>query len=441
LVLDHVVRTKLLSAIEAQNLIVLCGAGLSVSAPSCLKGAVAVAQHCYDQYAPIEVLNPVLRDDLDTLAGHFHGLGTFRNLFINRLVPWGDLAGEPNAGHAAIGDFLLSGAAEAALSANFDVLIEQWCNQHKVAVRGALNGQEAVEFSAEFSPLLKFHGCMNRDREHTLWTQPQLLDPDTQARIASCRAWMDLHLPNRHILVVGFWTDWGYLNAVLDAAIQVGTAASVTVIDPLPTAQLQARAPNLWNVLTQVADFTHVPHSANDALDELRVEFSKVWTRKFYALGAPLYAADKGNPCPPALLAAPALPSDELYAIRRDAEGVPANHAARKHSPTPDASVTALAHLLLLDAGAIRTGSTYEILGRSVRVVHGAGQGLAMVQERFKAPPSTTVPDVVICAGAINQGVPAHVVRSGHGASVLRPAAGFGSHWTTLDEARVDLGI
>jgi hypothetical protein len=78
--------------------------------PSKLMSAVAVARRCYDDYAPTQVLPAALREDIDQLAGHFLAAGQFRPLFINHLVPWDELTGEPNDGHAAVADFLLSGA-------------------------------------------------------------------------------------------------------------------------------------------------------------------------------------------------------------------------------------------------------------------------------------------------------------------------------------------
>ena len=36
---------------------------------------------------------------------------------------------------------------------------------------------------------------------------------------------MNLNLPGRHLVVVGFWTDWGYLNDVLTEALTIETLA------------------------------------------------------------------------------------------------------------------------------------------------------------------------------------------------------------------------
>src|SRR5439155_2376254 len=92
-----------------------------------------------------------------------------------------------------------------------------------------------------------------RARETTLWTQGQLADPVVQERIQSCSQWMNLHLPGKHLVVVGFWTDWGYLNDVLADAFAINSASSVTVIDPSNTADLQAKAPTLWAKLNALS--------------------------------------------------------------------------------------------------------------------------------------------------------------------------------------------
>jgi hypothetical protein len=69
--------------------------------------AVQVSRTCYDKYQPILALPPAMRDDIDQLAGHFYDTGEFESVFIGTLVPWDDLAGEPNPGHAAVVIFLV----------------------------------------------------------------------------------------------------------------------------------------------------------------------------------------------------------------------------------------------------------------------------------------------------------------------------------------------
>src|SRR5262249_41879104 len=147
---------------------------------------------------------------------------------------------------------------------------------------------EAVEFSARINPLLKFHGCFQRGPENTLWTQAQLNEPAIHDRVESCSQWMTINLPGKDLLIVGFWSEWGYLNDILANAMLVQAASSVTVIDRGPSTQLQAKAPILWDKLTAAGGpFTHVQASSDDALNELRTEFSRVWARKFFRLSEP----------------------------------------------------------------------------------------------------------------------------------------------------------
>jgi hypothetical protein len=431
----------LLGSIEARNLVLLCGAGLSIPDPSNLMSAVAVARKVYDEYAPTLVLPARLREDMDGLAGHFLRSGQFEPLFINRLVPWDDLTGEPNDGHAAVGDFLLSGAARAALSANFDLMIEQWSSRRKVQLRGALDGVQATAYADATSPLLKFHGCMQMDRERTLWTQGQLDLPEIERRVDSCKAWMQMNLPGRDLLVVGFWTDWGYFNDVLAGILGGANTSSITVVDPQPAADLMAKAPALWAMLSCSPKFVHIPASGNEVLPEIRKAYSKVWARKLYRLGAPLYEEEKGIAPPAGGFDPPDLNVDAFYDLRRDSEGVATNRAARRRAPDASSAQTGFAHLLLGAVADGRHGSWYMKAGQTIRIVHGAGEGLTTMEERFTEPPSVPKADIVICAGAIEQGVPGSIVGKGLPAGIVRPKGGARSHWITLETAKAVLAL
>ena len=438
MVLSANLTTRLLGAIETDSLMFLCGAGLSAALPSGLPSAARVSQICYDKWRSTETLDPALRDDIDQLAGYFHARGDFENVFI-RLVPWNELVGPPNSGHAAIADFLISRGAHAALSANFDPMIEHWAEEHRIAMQGALTGQEAVEFADRTNPLIKFHGCLRRAPHSTLWTQGQLGDAAVQERVRSCSQWMNLHLPGKHLVVIGFWTDWRYLNDVLGNAFSINNASSVTVIDPGTTAELQAKAPNLWaklNGLSRV--FEHVQASGADALEELRTAYSKAWARKYYALGEALVQTTGGA----ASVAAPfdTLAGEDLYNLRRDAEGVPYTRAASQKTPAPNAAQAAYVYVLLLNAGATNMGAWIQHGGRSIRIVNGAGQGLTDVQARY-IEPTITESDIVVCAGAIELGVPGRVIAPGRGASMVRPTPGGSARWLTFEKAEVEFGL
>ena len=301
-------------------------------------------------------------------------------------------------------------------------------------MRGALDGLEATEFGAATNPLLKFHGCLDRDRPATLWTHRQLEVAEIQQKIQSIKHWLRMNLPGKDLLIVGFWTDWGYFNGVLADALAVGGIGHVLVIDHSPAETLQKKAPDLWALVTGATKFIHVPASSDIALDELRTAFSKMWARRFFGLAQPMAPA-----------AAAVDPSnwngDELYDLRRDAEGVPYNRAAEKRNPGPEAAQAALAHVLLNQANATREGPWYRLKDKTVRVVQGGGQSLSAVRERYDEPPALASADIVICAGATDLNMPATVISSGAGASVVRPARGGSAKWLTLEQARAELEI
>jgi hypothetical protein len=273
-----------------------------------------------------------------------------------------------------------------------------------------------------------------------LWTRSQLPEQEIEQRIASCVRWMNLTLPGKDLLIVGFWSDWRYLNDVLAQTISITGIGSVTVVDPATTAQLQVKAPALWDRLTSTAaPFQHVQASGVDALDELRLAFSKVWARKFFRLGKPVIESAGG--IYPVAIESLAWQREDIYNLRRDAEGVPYNRAAQKKEPGPEAAQAAVAHILLIQANATCQGAWYHHGGRTVRIVQGGGQALATVRERYNEPPSTPPAEIVICAGANDIHVPGKVISAGQGASIIRPAPGGGSLWLTLDQARAELAI
>jgi hypothetical protein len=438
MVLENATIVRILGSIEANRLVLLCGAGLSIPAPSNLMSAVAVSRSCYDKYHAIQALPAPMRDDIDQLAGHFHANHEFQTVFLSGLVPWDALVGVPNEGHEAIADFLISKAVYAALSANFDPLIEEAAHAHKIAMVAALDGREALQFANESNPLIKFHGCLIRDRPNTLWTQAQLAEQPVEERVRTCSEWMRLQLPGKDLMVIGFWTDWGYLNDVIADALDAGGFNSVTVIDCSDSADLQRKAPRLWSMLNRgSANFNHIRESGSLALKDLQTAFSKSWLRRFYALGQPLvqlaglpYAAME-----------PDMNDEDCYRCRCDAEGQPYNYAPQKRTPSAEAEQAAFFHHLLQHAGANREGPWYLLAGRRIRVVNVGGQGLNSVRERYKEPPASTQPDIVVCAGALDVPAPGSIISTGKGLSVVRPAPGAGPNWLTFEQARAELGI
>lgn len=431
-----------MSSMTAGRLVLLCGAGLSMAPPSELPSALRVAEECYDRYA-IEVdptCDASLRQDLEGLAGMFSDLRTLTTMFIDELVPWQLFVAPPNAGHAAVADFLLTGAAAGALSSNYDELIERQARSYGGDLYPALDGDEAQLQSRVGSPLLKFHGCMSRDRRATVWARSQLTDDAIiAARIAKSARWMAQFLREKDLLVVGFWSDWSYLNDILTEAMRDVAPASVTLVSPDSADDLMAKAPGLWD-LAHAGDtrFAHVRESGHSALNDLRRAFSANYLRQVLASGRAAFELDRGTPAPPAHLIEPDLGSEDLYTWRRDAEGVPATRPARARSPAAP-ELLGFVHLLLREAGAKPTPTGYLHSGRTVRVVNGAGCVLASVRSRFKEP-SIGQADVVVCAGAQDLGgLPDNVVRAGSPGSIIRPAPI--SRWLDLPAARTELAI
>jgi hypothetical protein len=129
-------------------------------------------------------------------------------------------------------------------------------------------------------PLLKFHGCSHRDRLSTVWAPSQLAVQIIAARIEKSKTWMAANLRQKDLLVVGFWSDWDYLNAIIGSALADVQPLSVTVVDLSPADVLEQKAPDLWQIAhAQNVMFEHVQESAADVLDELRRAFSTSYLR------------------------------------------------------------------------------------------------------------------------------------------------------------------
>lgn len=434
-------RARLLASMNASRLVILCGAGLSMAPPSSLPSAWQVAGMCFDEYQLTSdpLINPALRDDLEALAEHFVSLNTLKTVFIEHLVPWKEFERPPNPGHAAIADFLITKTVVAGLSSNYDKLIERCAWDYGADFRGALDGDQATVATHKQAPLLKFHGCSHIDRGATVWAPSQLHDPTISDRIAKSKTWIAANLRQKDLLVVGFWSDWDYLNRVLGDAVQGLNPLSVTVIDPSPTATLQAKAPGLWALAHQPqVTFAHIQESGADALDELRRAFSESYARQVLAAGSAVFAAKTGLACDPVWLTVASLDGEALYDWRRDAEGVPAGKPAMARSPQ-NVDLLGYFHLLLRRAGAVQQSRGYTLAGQSIRVVNGAGSDLSTVAKRFIEAPAAPTADFFVAAGSMDLGLPSHLLRPGIAGSVVRPGAG--GKWLTIEQAQAELGI
>jgi len=250
---------------------------------------------------------------------------------------------------------------------------------------------------------------------------------------------MAANLRQKDLLVVGFWSDWDYLNSVLGAALVDVQPLSVTVVDLSPTDTLEEKAPDLWNIAhADHVRFEHVLASGADVLDELRRAFSTNYLRQVLAAGQIVFEQDTGAPCNPDWLKMEEFDSETLYAWRRDAEGVSSAKPVTRIRPG-NCEALGFFHLLLRQSGAIEKEEGYELNGRVVRVINGAESILGSLRARFVEPPAVIAADIVVAVGATDLGVPSNVVRGRRTVDVVRP--GSAGAWLDVQGAREKLNI
>jgi hypothetical protein len=362
-------------------------------------------------------------------------------VFVRRIVPWSELVAEPNSGHQAIADLLLTSAADVAVSTNYDQLIEMSAWNFGADFTASLDGNDANVHSGSHRPLLKVHGCSNRDRDHTVWTRQQIATDPIQTRIRSSAAWLAANLREKDLLVVDFWSDWSYLNEVLETCLASAHPAAVVAVDPASSSELEAKAPGLWSIFHSGGiTFQHEQASGAELLNELRAHFSHRFLRIMLMDAKGAFETKFSIFCPETLLDTDGMSVDELYAWRRDAEGQRGGRPARLTVPGPNCQSVGFFHLALRHLGAVREGVFYRFRGELIRIVNGAGRWLSDVKEHFshEAPIPPEV-DKVFCVGADDLGVPSHILRGGGSTTVVRPA-GRGT-WLDSASARSFMGI
>jgi NAD-dependent SIR2 family protein deacetylase len=433
----------LLAAIAARRLVMFTGAGLSMAAPSSLPSARALAAHCAEKHEALtgRQLGVELRDDIEGQARYFRERGKLENYFLQTLVDWGPFSGEPNPGHYAVADFLLCGAAALSISANVDTLVERAAEILGIGqFESSISGSEAA-IPRRYNPLIKLHGCIRRGPANTLWCREQLSEPEWAARIEDSVTWLAGHLIQRDIIFVGYWTDWAYLNEVLNRVLSDRTPRSVTVVDPSPPDVLEDKAPALWAwAHREGIVFNHVQLSGSVFLEELRVRFSKLVLKRIAAVGKPAFTRSAGVPSP----AFPELGSSstaDLYDLRRDWSGVRRDAVTTRIDEEPDDELLGKLFYDLIAAGAAVEGAALLLRGRRVRLFRASGRMIYSVKRLLAGDVAPfDSPEVTICVGAYEDGnVPPDIVRAGRPSTIIRP--GISGEWGTHDDAHTMLGL
>lgn len=441
--MEDALKASLLGSIAAGRLAIICGAGLSMASPSNLPSARAVSRICFDRYQDrIDPgIDPAIRDNLEAVAEYAKAHVDLGTVFIKTIVPWEQFSRAPNPGHEAVADLTITQACAAALTSNYDNLIERSGWQLCAPFPVSLDGAQATATQHQ-SPYLKFHGCGHIDQQRTVWTLSQFIsDAEIARRKASCETWIATNLQEKDLLFVGFWSDWAYLNQAISLAFSTTHPRSVTVVDPSGVADLQTKAPDLWALAHQAGVvFTHVQASGDAFLAELREAFSLVYIREFLRLGRDAYATQRpGAAISSTWQQMPALSNDQLYSWRRDAEGRAANEPAVGRSPNASAEMAGFAHILLRTAGWTVKDVQYEKDGQSIRVVNAAGRFVNDTKRRFTQAPAVIDADTVVCAGAMDIPVPGDIVRDSDPADIVR--GGSEARWIDLNTAIQELGL
>jgi hypothetical protein len=437
---------KLLAAIIQQQLVVFCGAGISMAPPSCLPAAAKLTEQCVAAYnlLGLPVIPLAFRTDLETLTGYLFARG-HQDLFVKRIVNWGPFRRNPNASHRAIADLLSTSALRFGLTTNFDDLVEQ--SAQELGEENFLPAFDSADANIQnaHAPFIKLHGSVT-DRDRTLWCRSQIATPgevspanqEIRDRILSITGYLGANLAEKSLLFVGFWTDWSYLNEVLEQAVKAYHLALVVLVDPSPEEVLKSKAPKLWQWAEKSTKFIHVPLRAEKFLPAFRDAFSKNLLTRILKEAEPGFIAQTQlKEIPP--IDFESCTSEDLFSLRQDAFCTPSSRIPRFREPDGSTDAFGRTHLLLRKGGAILEGSIYRNKnGMKIRIVNGRTKQLSQVKSEFENSPPRGGPseDLVICAGATDDGgAPANIKKAGAQSTIVRPAST--AEWMTLDEALI----
>jgi hypothetical protein len=424
-----------LNALFANRLAFLCGAGLSMAPPSRLPSAAALAAEAKRRYdARFAGIRPELPEGIEEQAEFFLERGELNTVYLRSLIDRNVFATPPNDGHTAIADLLLVNAADIVLSTNVDTLIETAGTLLHGQIGYGFELKSLAALSPGVAPLVKLHGCWATNPDSTIWAHGQFLIEPFATRIAELSTWISARLQDRDLVIIGFWTDWPYLNGMLEATLGSVRPSRVLVVDLSDGQYLTEKAPSLSALGDRAGvAFFHLRASGAVFLEELRRQFSRSYIRQVLSNGSIVYPALHQEPCDPAWLSIPnEADSNDLWQMRRDLEGRRPNEPSTETVPD-DQPLLGETILLLRKRGAVLTGSFWSLGGRTIRVIKASLQPLNLVESTFlydTAPAASA--DAVVAIGSVATHLPPDIVRGATTPTIARGAAG---RWMTREEA------
>ena len=424
---------KAIDALTSERLALLCGAGLSMAAPSSIPSAAQLAASAKEKYeANFGSERPPLPESIDEQTQFFFDRNELSTVYLRAYVDPDAFSSKPNRGHYAVADLLLVRGVLTAISTNVDTLIEVSGTMLNGQIAVGVTKDEVAQVPQDKSPLLKIHGCWSR-REGTIWATGQICQEPFGTRLRECSKWLEVRLLDRDLLIVGYSSDWNYLNKVLEYAIGAVSPTRVIVVDPCERETFAQKAPMLYELGQRAStEFCHVRCSGDDFLDRLRVTFSRMFVRRVLRSGRDAYVEWAGKEPEADWLEPTSDEADVLWHTRRDLEGCRPNEPATMRVP-PDEPVVGLTMLQLRARGATPSGTSWIIAGRTVRILRAPNQLLHQVEIAYaRDSPPLAAPDVIIAVGAEAVRLPSNVARGSRTDSIVR---GSSPKWLSRDGA------
>ncbi len=408
--------------------------------PSKLPSAWELAQSAKAKYtAQWGGTRPPLPDDIDKQADYFFARNELQTIYLSTLIDKHAFAARPNEGHDTIADLMLSKAVQAVVTTNVDELIEHAGHTIYGQIESAIDGISIAAFSPETVPLLKIHGCRRIDWLNTIWCTGQLPFNPVKDRVTTGATWIQNKFVNRDILIIGYWTDWDYLNSVVDSALNAVNPSRVIVVNSADAATFPEKAKSLYDLGTRATNgFYHVQVSGTEFLAGLRRMFSQRFIRIVLQSGKEDFEDQRGTPPNAAWLEPATADNVSLWLMRRDLLGCRPNAPAESSTP-PTEPLLGLTLLELQAAGATAEGPCWRLNGSLIRVLRTPNQLLHKAEAMYDGDLAPVVAsDFVVAVGAQSTALPPSIARGGGTASIARTS---GSTWLSYGDAKAEFGL